>query len=71
MNAEKKLYSRREAADALGMSMDSFERYVQPFVPVVMVGRLVRVAPAVLDAWISENSCTVRPARSTTFARGF
>jgi excisionase family DNA binding protein len=60
-DVERKLYTRREAAEALAMSLDTFERYVQPFVKTVMVGTLVQISPEELDRWIAEHSHIVRP----------
>ena len=37
---------RQEAADALGMSFDSFERHVQPYVRIIRLGRMRFVAVA-------------------------
>jgi hypothetical protein len=52
---ERILIGRREAAQRLGMSLRSFERFVQPEVPIVRRGglRLVRVKS--LEAWAKEN----------------
>ncbi len=52
----RQLLSRREAADRLGMSVSSFERHVQPFVRLVVVGQLILVAPAELVRWESEHT---------------
>ena len=43
--------SRDEAAHALGISLDSFERYVQPHVRVIRLGRIRLVAVAELEDW--------------------
>jgi hypothetical protein len=53
---ERILYTREEAATALGMSIDTFERRVQPFIRVVPCGSLVQVAPEELRRWASENA---------------
>lgn len=44
---ERILYTREEAATALGMSVDTFERRVQPFIRVVPSGaaRYVEMPP--------------------------
>jgi hypothetical protein len=48
--------TRNEAAAALGMSLDSFERYVQPNVKLIRRGRM-RLAPvAELERWVAENA---------------
>jgi hypothetical protein len=43
--------SREDAAASLGMSLDSFERYVQPHVRIIRLGRMRRVAVAELEDW--------------------
>ena len=52
---ERLLYTREEAATALGMSVDTFERRVQPFIRVVPCGALVQVPPEELRRWVREN----------------
>jgi hypothetical protein len=47
---------REEAAAALGMSVDTFERRVQPFLKVVLCGQLVLVPPTELERWVRENA---------------
>jgi hypothetical protein len=42
---------RAEAAAALGMSLDSFERYVQPHVRIIRLGRMRLVALSELEDW--------------------
>lgn len=53
---ERLLYTREEAARALGMSVDTFERRVQPFIKVVPCGSLVQVPPEELRRWVRENA---------------
>ena len=48
--------TRKEAAAALGMSVDTFERRVQPFVRVVLCGQLVLVPPTELERWVRDNA---------------
>jgi hypothetical protein len=49
--------SRRQAAEAFGMSLRSFQRHVQPHLHCVYVGR-VRVYPvSELERWLRENAC--------------
>jgi hypothetical protein len=50
------LYTREEASAALGMSIDTFERKVQPFIRVVPCGALVLVPPEELRRWVGENA---------------
>jgi hypothetical protein len=47
---------RVEAAAALGMSLDSFERYVQAEVRLVRRGRMRLVPVSELRRWLSENA---------------
>jgi hypothetical protein len=56
---ERILYTREEAAAALGMSIDTFERKVQPFIRVVPCGALVLVPPEELRRWVRENARTL------------
>jgi excisionase family DNA binding protein len=48
--------SREEAAAALGMSLDSFERWVQPSIRMCRLGRMRLIAVAELERWIDENA---------------
>ncbi len=48
--------TRQEAAASLGMSVDTFERRVQPFVKVVPCGQLVLIPPAEIEKWIRANA---------------
>jgi len=38
------------------MSVDTFERRVQPFIRVVLCGQLILVPPAELERWVQDNS---------------
>lgn len=55
--------TRIEAARTLGISMDSFERYVQPEVRAVVRGRLRLYPLTELQRWVEENS--IPPAVET------
>lgn len=46
--------TREQAADSLGMSLDSFERHVQPEVRIIRRGRMRLVAIAELERWADE-----------------
>jgi hypothetical protein len=47
---------RREAAEALGIGVDTFDRYVRADLPVVYVGS-VRLYPIVaLERWLLSNA---------------
>jgi hypothetical protein len=48
--------TREEAAAALGMSLDSFERHVQPTVRLLRLGRMRLVPVAELQRWLDENA---------------
>lgn len=53
---EPVLVTREVAATMLGMSVDSFERYVQPDLRLVRRGRLRLVPVAEIQRWAKENS---------------
>jgi hypothetical protein len=48
--------SRADAAQALGMSLDSFERFVQPDIRIIRRGRLRLVPVSELQRWATENA---------------
>ncbi len=48
--------SRDEAAAALGMSLNSFERHVQPTIRLVRLGRMRLVPVHELERWLGENA---------------
>jgi excisionase family DNA binding protein len=48
--------SREEAAAALGMSLDSFERHVQPTIRLVRLGRMRLVPVSEIERWLEENA---------------
>jgi excisionase family DNA binding protein len=45
-----------EAADALGMSRDSFDRHVLPELRIVRRGRLRLVPVRELERWVEESA---------------
>lgn len=53
---QRVLWTRQEAANSLGISVDHFERHVQPFIKVVPSGQLVLVPPAEVKRWANENA---------------
>jgi excisionase family DNA binding protein len=55
-NPPRLALSRAEAAESLGMSVDSFERYVQGHVRLVRLGRLVLVPVSELERWLEANA---------------
>jgi hypothetical protein len=48
--------SREEAAASLGISLDSFERHVQPDLNLIRRGRLRLVPVAELERWASNEA---------------
>ena len=48
--------TREEAADSLGISLDSFERHVQPEVRMIRRGKLRLVPVAELERWASASA---------------
>jgi hypothetical protein len=46
---------RDEAARSLGISLDSFERHVQPEIRLVRRGTLRLVPVVELDRWVRDN----------------
>jgi excisionase family DNA binding protein len=56
--------TRVEAARSLGISLDSFEEYVQGELRLVRVGRLVLVPVAELERWVAQNAARTLEAVS-------
>lgn len=54
--ASKILLRREEAAELLSMSLDHFERYVQPRVRLVRSGRLRLVPYRELERWAMDEA---------------
>jgi len=50
--------NRRQAADALGLSLRSFERHVQPELRLIRRGSLRLVPLAELERWAERNAAT-------------
>ncbi len=48
--------SREEAAAAIGMSLDSFERHVQPTLRLIRLGRMRLVPISELGRWLDDNA---------------
>jgi excisionase family DNA binding protein len=48
--------TRSEAAAAVGVSLDSFERHIQHELRVVRRGRLRLIPVAELERWLRENA---------------
>jgi excisionase family DNA binding protein len=48
--------TRTEAAASLGMSLDSFERWVQPSIRLVYLGKMRLVPISELQAWVESHA---------------
>ncbi len=48
--------SREDAAEMIGVSLNSFERHVQPHVRTVRVGRRVLVPVSALEAFLEADA---------------
>jgi hypothetical protein len=48
--------SREEAAASIGMSIDSFERHVQPSIRMLRLGRLRLVPVRELERWLDNHA---------------
>jgi excisionase family DNA binding protein len=48
--------TREEAAASIGVSVDTFERYVQPELALVRVGRLRLIPLAELERWSGRHA---------------
>jgi len=55
--------SREEAAASLGISIDSFERHVQPDMRLIRRGRLRLVPLCELERWAAEQAEPALPRR--------
>lgn len=49
--------TKEEAANSLGISVDSFERYVQPYIKTIAPSRgIVLIPVGELERWVRENA---------------
>lgn len=53
--------TRSEAAAAIGISLDSFERHVRPDLRIIRLGSLRLVAVAELERWAQDAAKRVLP----------
>ena len=53
--------TRAEAAAALGISLNHFERKVQPDLKVVLSGQLILIPAAELERWVQRNARRIVP----------
>jgi hypothetical protein len=56
-SAPRVLLSRREAAEALGMSLRHFQRHVQPHIRCVYSGQLRLYPLKDLERWVDQHAC--------------
>jgi excisionase family DNA binding protein len=56
--------TRREAAASLGISLNHFERKVQPELKVVISGQLVLIPVAELERWVLRHAHQLTQVRS-------
>jgi len=56
-------FNQQEAADALGISVDHFERHIKADLPVVYSGALKLYPRVELERWLERNT-TGRRART-------
>jgi hypothetical protein len=54
------LLTRKEAAEALGMSLSHFQRHVQPHLRCVYSGQLRLYRPCDLEQWSEAEACEPR-----------
>lgn len=59
LSVPRLLLTRAQAAEALGMSVNSLERHVQPHVRCVRKGSLRLFPVRELERWVEENSMRV------------
>jgi hypothetical protein len=62
-NVPRVALSRQEAAVSLGMSLDSFERHVQPELRLIRRGKLRLIPLVELERWAVENAESIRGGR--------
>ena len=53
---------RKESAEALGLGVDAFDRYVRPHVRCVYVGSVRRWPITELQAWLDSTTRPTNPA---------
>jgi excisionase family DNA binding protein len=53
--------TRAEAAASLGISLNHFERKVQPELKVVLSGQLVLIPASELERWLQRNARRIVP----------
>ncbi len=56
MTSQPLAVTKAQAANMLGMSVDSFERHVMADLKLIRKGRLVLVPVRELERWLEENA---------------
>jgi excisionase family DNA binding protein len=51
--------SKREAADALGVSVDFFEKHIMPELRIIRRGRRRLIPVREVERWLDENAAVV------------
>jgi excisionase family DNA binding protein len=59
-------YTRQEAAESIGVSVDHLERHVLPDLRLIRSGRLVLVPAAELDRWADRAAAQTLDKRKAT-----
>jgi hypothetical protein len=49
-------YTRQEASLALGVSVDHFERHIQPFMKLIPCGQLLLVPLSEIERWVRQSA---------------
>jgi hypothetical protein len=57
--------SRAEAAAALGVSIDHFERHIQPHLHIVYAGKRRLIPTKELERYLAEHATNIAPDRQT------
>ena len=55
-NGQRLAVTRAEAARSLGVSINSFERHVQPELKIVRRGKLRLIPVREIERWLEENA---------------
>jgi hypothetical protein len=51
--------TREEAAQSFGMSLDSFERHVQPTLRMCRLGRMRLIPITEIERWLDQNATSI------------
>jgi excisionase family DNA binding protein len=68
---EKQLLTPQEAADLLGLSLQAFyQRIHRGQIPIIRIGRSLRVDPEELERWLEGCSTSTRGSHTQTHQHG-